>query len=305
MALSSFIILPVLYHIAIIFTTGCRLGIITIIHMIQSSERFTTKQLYEMLSVAERAAGSVGDVLAANIGAKDIGKIVAGSHSSLTHWDAWAQEKIVRVLEKVDSDIGISAEEGLHSSNNEIYWVIDPIDGTYWYTKGDGRKCHTAIALVERVICTLCDTPHEVTVPVVSTMFNFSSGVHHSAINTGMQQHSEHRLGSVEHISLEYYGDDSVEAETTAEMLRCKVGRALIANLACSYSMISIASGRQDALIIDDNPFTGEHDLAPGALYVVSRGGEARSNSKLCFSTTTPFAKHSLGSHIISAGTFL
>lgn len=270
--------------------------------MIQPSERFSPPELKEMLTVAEKAAQGVGDILAANLGAKDLGKSIAGSYSSLTYWDTWAQAQIVKELEAVDANIGISAEEGLHSATEDVYWVVDPIDGTYWYALGDGKKCHTSIALVEQVTCDACDTPHPVTVPVASTMFNFSSGKFYSAINDGRQsspplQTLEPGLGA----RLEYYGDDTENETVAIQNLERKIGNALLSNLACSYSMISIAQGQQDMLIIDDNPFTGEHDLAPGALYVVANGGEARSNGERCFTTKTLTSPHKLGSHILAS----
>ncbi len=93
------------------------------------------QQVYKLMRVAKKAANKGGKVLM-----KHYGQILnirdKGNPGDLvTNADVQAEEIIIRYLKKETPQIEILAEEsGSSGSNNELFWCIDPLDGTTNFT---------------------------------------------------------------------------------------------------------------------------------------------------------------------------
>lgn len=247
-----------------------------------------------------------------NLGALGVDKYIHGTKSIVTEWDYRAQAEIAEELSKFNSTIGVHGEEGNLDTDAERYWTIDPIDGTLHFSRGNGERCHSAVALMERQICQQCPDQHAISVPVVSAIYNFASNNLFTATATSVSRQLTYRtdawrdeeilsVGSSTNL-IEIYTNTTPESYDLELEAERQLGTYALRHAAASYSLINIAAGNLDALIVADNPFTGQQDIAPGALLVVGAGGEAHTVGRSCFSALDPKSRFGIGNTIISNG---
>lgn len=275
------------------------------------SETFSENELTAARQLAVRAAMLVGPMLAQNLGAQRREKITNGIVGSLTDWDLRAQDEIIDVLADFDETVGIHAEEDNVTTDKKRYWTIDPIDGTLHYSRANGDKCHTAIALVENRGCRTCVPSHEVAIPVVSVIYNFANDRLFTADSNSQSIKTENassvtsswqalRVGVSDHV-YELYTDTLDVAHQIENRLDRALGAVTIRNISSSLSMVNIAEGKQDGLIILDNRFTGVQDIAPGSLLVARAGGNVHTIGKPCFSINDSASRCGIGDKIIAS----
>jgi fructose-1,6-bisphosphatase/inositol monophosphatase family enzyme len=274
---------------------------------------FTKQQLELAQTTALGAVQRVSSTLCQNLGAIGDLKHKGDPSSIVTYWDSWAQQEIIDDLSRFEGSIGFRGEEDGVTTEAEKYWAIDPIDGTLFYSRGVGENCHTAVALMERRDCTNCPDKHTISTPVVSVIHNFASGRSYSAtcFSPIVQSQDAQQIltlpalhVSAERTLIEVYADSPQAAGQFEDKLEVAFGTVALRRYAASKSLLDIANGKQDALFVLDNPYTGQHDVAPGALLVTQAGGEARTAGRHCFSVVSEETTHKLGDIIISNGRF-
>lgn len=105
-----------------------------------------------MLNIAIRAARKAGNIIAKGYeqAPKDTEIAQKGMNDYVTSVDKAAEEAIIEVIRKSYPDHAIIGEESgvLEGENNDVQWVIDPLDGTTNFIK---RFPHFAVSIGIRV----------------------------------------------------------------------------------------------------------------------------------------------------------
>lgn len=91
-----------------------------------------------LLNIAVTAARLAGDIIVRHVEQVDRLKITAKNNSEyFSEVDVKAEQAIIHAIHKAYPEHGIIAEEsGLHNSDAECVWIIDPLDGTTNYLHG-------------------------------------------------------------------------------------------------------------------------------------------------------------------------
>lgn len=110
----------------------------------------TTTNYKKELELAVKAARLAGDFLQNN--KKDVNKILFSSDKDIKLKADLEAEKIIKKVLVSESNIPILAEEtGLTAKSlPEVYWVVDPLDGTANYSR-DIPICCVSVALVAQM----------------------------------------------------------------------------------------------------------------------------------------------------------
>jgi len=104
-----------------------------------------------MLNIAIRAARKAGNVIAKNYERRDdIITMEKGKNDYVTNVDKASEEAIIEVIKKSYPNHTIITEESgaLEGSDNDVQWVIDPLDGTTNFVKG---LPHFSVSIAIRV----------------------------------------------------------------------------------------------------------------------------------------------------------
>ncbi|MGB0955930.1 MAG: inositol monophosphatase family protein [Panacagrimonas sp.] len=87
--------------------------------------------MHPLVNIAVSAARSAGNFIMRNVERVDQLKIERkGRNDFVTQIDRGAEMEIVRQIHRHYPDHAILAEEGGESGENEVRWIIDPLDGT-------------------------------------------------------------------------------------------------------------------------------------------------------------------------------
>lgn len=230
-----------------------------------SSEHFTNQQLYAAETIAFDAADEVSSILQENFGNTPY-TTKSGENDWVTKWDELAEERIIRKLGSFSADIGFLGEESGAKGDAEVYWAIDPIDGTRAFVEGIDT-CTTMIALVDHGK------------PVVGVIYDFVKDTSYVAVAGG----GAFRNGSKPmHVSSKPISD--------AEIKTCirrgnkdepKILNALKATGAnvqpagnLGHVLSNIAKGDTEGFVSFDNPFKSIWDYAAGVLLIQEAGGK-------------------------------
>ena len=93
--------------------------------------------MHPLLNIAISAARAAGDVIVRNL--HQLSHVKVGfkhNQEIFSEVDVKAEQAIIQVIRKAYPNHGILAEEsGLQSSDDEVMWIIDPIDGTNNFLK--------------------------------------------------------------------------------------------------------------------------------------------------------------------------
>ncbi len=102
------------------------------------------------LNVATNAALEAGKVISQNITQLDRVKVNQKSaHEMVSEVDIRAEATIIEILDAAYPNFSILSEEaGEIDRNNEVRWIIDPMDGTHNFLHGH-PQCGVSIALAE------------------------------------------------------------------------------------------------------------------------------------------------------------
>ena len=104
-----------------------------------------------MLNIAIRAARKAGNIIAKNYERRDdIVTMEKTKNDYVTNVDKASEEAIIEVIKKSYPDHTIITEESgaLEGSDNDVQWVIDPLDGTTNFVKG---LPHFSVSIAIRV----------------------------------------------------------------------------------------------------------------------------------------------------------
>ena len=104
-----------------------------------------------MLNIAIRAARKAGNIIAKNYERRDdIITMEKGKNDYVTNVDKASEEAIIEVIKKSYPNHTIITEESgaLEGSDNDVQWVIDPLDGTTNFVKG---LPHFSVSIAIRV----------------------------------------------------------------------------------------------------------------------------------------------------------
>lgn len=104
-----------------------------------------------MLNIAIRAARRAGNIIVKSYERRDeVETFRKGTHDYVTNVDKAAETAIIEIIRKSYPDHTIITEESgvLEGANNDVQWIIDPLDGTTNFIKG---LPHFAVSIAIRV----------------------------------------------------------------------------------------------------------------------------------------------------------
>ncbi|HBI07739.1 MAG TPA: inositol monophosphatase, partial [Erwinia persicina] len=107
--------------------------------------------MHPMLNIAVRAARKAGNVIAKHYETPDsVEATQKGSNDFVTNVDREAERQIIEVIRKSYPQHTIITEESgeLPGEDQDVQWVIDPLDGTTNYIK---RLPHFCVSIAVRI----------------------------------------------------------------------------------------------------------------------------------------------------------
>src|SRR6187431_2157601 len=94
-----------------------------------------------LLSIAVKAARRAGDIIVRAIPRLEAVQVESkGRNDFVTEIDKAAEADIIQTIRRLYPDHAILAEESGASGNNEVVWIIDPLDGTTNFIHGFARR---------------------------------------------------------------------------------------------------------------------------------------------------------------------
>ncbi|MGI0134021.1 MAG: inositol monophosphatase family protein [Candidatus Micrarchaeaceae archaeon] len=184
----------------------------------------------------------------------------------LTELDVAIEDKITSKLYSLTLDVPIVGEERGGDRSARRHWLIDPIDGTIHFVRGNPFYCFMIALIVDGT-------------PVVSMIYNFATDDSFHAIKGG----GAYLNGSVLRVSPRPTREAVIHTEVNLHSSENLVLQKLLfeqfrlVSLFCpGYEFSMIAAGRAEGRICID-PFGKDYDFAPGALLVQEAGGVAKN----------------------------
>ena len=193
----------------------------------------------------------------------------------LTELDVAVEDHITARLRSLDPNTPVVGEEMGGDRDSDKYWLVDPIDGTIHFVRGNPFYCFMIALIVDKE-------------PVVSLIYNFSNKDLFHAI----KGHGAYHNGTIILVSERPVREAIIQTEinlhntpnTRLQQLLSTKFRLL--SLFCpGYEFSMIAAGKAEGRICID-PFGKDYDFAPGVLLVQEAGGVARNLSGNDYRTT-------------------
>lgn len=98
--------------------------------------------MHPMLNIAVRAARQAGSLIMRSLQHVDHLEITAkGLNDFVTDVDRLAEQEIINTIKKSYPEHAIMAEESGETGQNDVVWIIDPLDGTTNYLHGFPHYC--------------------------------------------------------------------------------------------------------------------------------------------------------------------
>jgi len=241
------------------------------------SQSFDPGELQQALDVAVIGAKAVEHTLKAQFGSPEYSTKDGDERSWVTRWDTWAQQVVVDKISNnfLGDDIGFKCEEEGVDTDLDVYWTIDPIDGTSHFVRGNDM-CTTMIALVD----------HDI--PVVAVINDFIRSKTYTAVagqgaevmTLGRRMDKKPLKVSTRNLTvahLEVYCDE--DTDRGQKLLRGieSTGAYLLRNAAAGYTLSNVARGSSEGFVSFRNPFATDWDIAPGVLLIHEAGGIVRN----------------------------
>ena len=105
--------------------------------------------MHPLLNIAVQAARRAGEVIARAVPRLDSLEVTAkGRHDYVSDVDRSAEREIIAIIRKHYPQHAILAEESGASGDNEVRWIIDPLDGTTNFLHGLPYYCVSIAAEV-------------------------------------------------------------------------------------------------------------------------------------------------------------
>ncbi|MGB5235167.1 MAG: inositol monophosphatase family protein, partial [Candidatus Macondimonas sp.] len=93
--------------------------------------------MHPLLTIAVRAARRAGDVIIRASNQRDSLTIDTKQRNDfVTEVDRQAEQEIIQIIHKAYPDHAILGEEGGQIGDNEVTWIVDPLDGTTNFIHG-------------------------------------------------------------------------------------------------------------------------------------------------------------------------
>jgi myo-inositol-1(or 4)-monophosphatase len=93
--------------------------------------------MHPLLNIAVQAARRAGEVIARSIPRLESIEIASkGRHDYVTEVDRAAEAEIIAIIRRHYPEHAVLAEESGASGDNEVQWIIDPLDGTTNFIHG-------------------------------------------------------------------------------------------------------------------------------------------------------------------------
>lgn len=226
------------------------------------SKSFTEAELVDLRNQMRTAMLGVGDVLRAGHGnAPQSNKKSTSAADTVTEIDIEVDRLLSEQL--LSDSIGYHGEERGKAGNPDVFWLVDPIDGTGHYLRGNPMSTSMASLIDHGEV-------------VIAGINDFVAGDFYSAI-TGQ---GAFRNDTPIHVSdrglqdaymafeIDLHDDDSVKIFTDIYN-ECIVVFAIN----CGWDFTRIASGGLDGRLMY-KPFGKAWDFAPGGLLVREAGGK-------------------------------
>ncbi|HWO07505.1 MAG TPA: inositol monophosphatase family protein [Candidatus Paceibacterota bacterium] len=186
------------------------------------------------------------------------------NYSPVTDVDVAVETYMAKRLRTVFPDFGFVGEESAGDRTAQQFWLMDPIDGTEAYMRGE-EGCTSMLALVNNGAV------------VFSAIYDFVNDVMYWAErNRGAFRDTE-RLSVSNKQSLanaKIFWEIKVEAGRNRELVNRlnDAGATMVRSTLAGWHYAQVASGAYDARIAVD-PFGHDYDFAPGSLLVKEAGG--------------------------------
>lgn len=185
---------------------------------------------------------------------------------AVTELDRQAETFIAERLQKYDASIDFYGEEHGGNDGAERYWLLDPIDGTAHYIRGN-PFCTTMLALIESGQVTFSAIYNFVT----DEMFVAAKGK--GSFCNEKPIHVSNRPLSQAYLTYEIKMDQGNNLQKWLDLQkRC----VLFNTINCGFEFSKVASGKFEGRICL-TPFGKDWDYAPGALLVSEAGGVVRN----------------------------
>lgn len=236
-----------------------------------SSESFTADELSNANMAALNSARLVSSTLHEQFGRNEF-MTKSSERDWVTEWDQWAEEKIRTELNKFSDGIGFMGEESGVDIVSDVYWAVDPIDGTSHFVRGN-ELCTTMISLVDHGV------------PVASVIYDFVRGISYTAVTgQGAYRNLSERLSTSQRpmpsAYLEIYTDEETDSGKAFTESIEATNAYLLRNACTGYTLVSVARGSTEGFVSLRNPYATVWDLAPGALLIHEAGGIVRNIGK-------------------------
>lgn len=184
----------------------------------------------------------------------------------LTKLDVTVEDRVTARLRALDPNTPIVGEERGGDRTNSRYWLIDPIDGTIHFVRGNPFYCFMIALIVDDM-------------PIVSMIYNFSTKeLFHAIKGFGAYLNSARVQVSARSVQ-EAIVQTEVRLDSTAnlQLQQLLFTKFRLLSLFCpGYEFGMIASGKAEGRICID-PFGKDYDFAPGALLIQEAGGIAKN----------------------------
>ncbi len=106
--------------------------------------------MHPMLNIAIRAARSAGNVIIRSLPRIDhLAITTKGRNDFVSEVDRQAEQEIINIIHKAYPEHAIMAEESGQQGDDEIIWIIDPLDGTTNFLQGFPHYCVSIAVMVK------------------------------------------------------------------------------------------------------------------------------------------------------------
>lgn len=205
----------------------------------------------------------------------------SGFRDIVTTVDIEIEEELKEFLGKLLPEAGYLGEETAGTTNKEIIWVVDPIDGTTNFSRGSPHFC-TSVALMKKddvILGVVYDPNTHETFWAVNGQGSYLNGEKLEVSCT-----SDLKEASV-HTGLQYSSDTAYVRVVERISKAVKYSRALRITGSAALDLCYVASGRADIFWEEAlNPW----DVAAGVLLVKEAGGDIQSCSGRAFDIFAP-----------------
>ncbi len=196
---------------------------------------------------------------------------------AVTEIDRQVEDRLKVELAKIMPEVFFVGEEFGGDRDSEIFWLVDPIDGTGHYIRGI-PFCTTMVALIK---------DKQV---VFSAIYDFVNDVmYHAELGRGAYRDGEKISVSEQPLRGAYLSFEIKPHKEESRKLLAEVrNRALIIHtLSAGFEFVLVATGRIEGRLTYD-AFGSDYDYAPGSLLVSEAGGVVRNFLRDDYDYTNP-----------------